>query len=118
MNIFVLGVLVGGAVVGIIAALLFINTKLKTVIAQLHILTGKMVKMEKVTDTTMLAAENFVDALHSSAHQMGMRPFNGPRTGSPDDFDDLRETFEGGIRNLEDEPEDSEDDEENWKKGP
>jgi hypothetical protein len=118
MNIFVLGVLVGGAVVGIIAALLFINTKLKTVIAQLHILTGKMVKMEKVTETTMLAAENFVDALHSSAHQMGMRPFNGPRTGSPGDFDDLRETFEGGIRNLEDEPEDSEDDEENWKKGP
>jgi len=118
MNIFVLGVLVGGAVVGIIAALLFINTKLKTVMAQLHILTGKIVKIEKVTETTMLAAENFVDALQASAQQMGMRPFNGPPNGSPDDFTDLRETFEGGIRNLEDDSDPDEDDEENWKKGP
>lgn len=113
MNTFVLGVLVGGAVVGIIAALVFINTKLKTVIAQLHILTGKMVKMEKITENTMIAAENFVDALQSSAQQMGMRPLQGP-PGSADDFTDLRETFEDGIRNLED---DSDEDEEPWKKG-
>jgi hypothetical protein len=32
---------------------------------------------------------------------------------NPDDFQDLRDTFEDGIRNFEEEPE---DDEENWKK--
>ena len=115
MQTFILGVLVGSAVVGIIAALVFINGKLKLLLNTLQVFNARLGKIEKVTEATMMAAENFVDALQNSAEQMGMRPMGGPLQNRPDDFQDLRETFEEGIRNLEEDPD---EDEENWKKGP
>ncbi len=119
MNTFILGLLVGGAAVGIIAALVFINNKLKNVFGALQLLNAKIVKIEKITESTMAAAENFIDVLHSSFESVGFGPprlDNSP--GNPgDEFQDLRETFENGIRSLENEKEDEDDeDKEEWKK--
>lgn len=111
MNTFILGLLVGGAAVGIIAALIFINNRLNVIIGTLQILTNKVVKIEKVSESTMHAAENFVDALQSSAQQMFAQQSDRPPA---DEFQDLRETFEDGIRNLENE--DDDEDKEDWKK--
>ena len=80
----------------------------------------KVNKIEKVTETTMQSAENFVDALRESAEQMmTARP---PRLRNQDDseqFDDLRKAFDEGIRRMEeddDEDEDSDEGKEDWKK--
>lgn len=111
MNTFVLGMLVGGAAVGIIAALVFINNKIKVVMGTLQLLTNKVSKIEKMSESTMMAAENFVDALQTSAQQMFVQNSGRPPA---DEFQDLRETFEDGIRNLENE--DDDEDKEDWKK--
>lgn len=117
MNTFILGLLIGGAAVGLIAALVFINQKLKMIIGVLQVVVGKVNKIEKTSEASLTAAENFVDALHQSAEGMmfgpGRKPQHGP-SNPADDFQELRETFEEGIRDLE---EDSDDEEEDWKKG-
>jgi hypothetical protein len=107
------GVLIGGTVVGGIAAVIFINSKLTLILNILHALSGKVLKIEKVTEATMSAAETFVEALRQSSRDMHMPMGNMGNMENPDDFQDLRDTFEDGIRNFEEEPE---DDEENWKK--
>jgi hypothetical protein len=121
MNIVMLGTIIGifagGAAVGIIAGIMFINARLNSLVNALQVLTAKIIKIEKVTEATMMASENFVDALQASVESMGFGPPRkryGKQTGKPDDFGDLRETFEDGIRNLE---EDSDEEDENWQKG-
>lgn len=114
MNTFVIGVLTGFIVFAVFAAVVLFY-KMSQEIAMIHriiqIIGLKINKIEKVTQTTMAAAENFVDALQSSAEQM-QRQHNGEQ--SDDDFQDLRESFEEGIRKFEeDEDEEGED---KWKK--
>lgn len=114
MNTFVIGVLTGFIVFAVFAAVVLFY-KMSQEIAMIHriiqIIGLKINKIEKVTQTTMAAAENFVDALQSSAEQMQRQHNSEP---SDDDFQDLRESFEEGIRKFEeDEDEEGED---KWKK--
>lgn len=116
---FLMGILVGCLLSGILVAIALLNKIQNSLVdmsadvlqlnkaTQLHAI--KLNKLEQMSQITMGAAENFVDALQQSTRDMHMRlPPEGP-----DDFQDLRDSFEGGIRNLENEPD---DDEENWKK--
>ena len=130
MMLFISGILVGITVFAIIAAVNIFNkmqqemVRLNTVIDNMNkVLQVSMVKLgkiEKVTDTTMIAAETFVDALRNSAEQMMMRPMRG--SIPPEGFDDLRRAFDDGIRGLEDNIDDRDDmdeeegPEEPWKK--
>jgi len=129
MNTFIIGVLVGIALFALIYAVVMLN-KLQSNLISVHqnieaqskalqMVFLKINKIEKVTDNTMQAAENFVDALRESAEQMmNMRPPNMRR--SKDDleqFDDLRKAFDEGIRQFEEEDDDEgEEQEDNWKK--
>ena len=115
MNTFVIGLLTGFVLFGIFAAVVLFY-KMSQEISMIHriiqIIGLKINKIEKVTQTTMAAAENFVDALQSSAEQMQRHQMNGD--DSEDDFQDLRSSFEEGIRKFEeDEDEEGED---KWKK--
>jgi hypothetical protein len=131
MNMFMLGVLAGIVVFAVLYSVFMLN-KLHAGIILIHqmvenqgkaaqMLFMKVNKIEKVTETTMQSAEAFVDALRESAEQMmNMRP---PRLRNEDDleqFDDLRKTFDDGIRRMEeDDDEDNDSDEgprEDWKK--
>lgn len=71
---------------------------LKTIVMQLS-------KIEQVTMATLSASENFVDAL---THADARAQIND------DGFEDLRKSFEGGIKDFEDTTEDEDD--EPWKK--
>lgn len=75
----------------------------------LKLVLSRLQKLEQISIATMGAAENFVDALRESNE-------DGPPLVSPSDmnFDDLRETFENGIRKFEEESDDDEG--EGWKK--
>jgi len=77
----------------------------------------KVNKIEKITENTMQASETFVDALRESAEQMmSMRPRNNQDDDS-EQFDDLRKSFEDGIRRMEEDDEEGEEDSDNkWKK--
>jgi hypothetical protein len=134
MNTFIGGIAVGFVLFGIMASVVIFN-RMQLEIAKLakdtenmnkalQMMFMKINKIEKITQTTMDAAETFVDAIRSSAEQMMvMRP---PTRGnmSPEGFDDLRKSFEEGIRKFEenemndsDDEEDSEGEgEEPWKK--
>ena len=130
MNTFIIGVLVGIALFALIYAVVMLN-KLQSNLISVHqnieaqskalqMVFLKINKIEKVTDNTMQAAENFVDALRESAEQMmNMRQ---PRLRNQDDseqFDDLRRTFDEGIRRMEeddDEDDDIEEGKEDWRK--
>ena len=115
MNTFFLGMLAGISIFGVVI-LLVLSFKMTQEIAMIHrivqILGLKINKIEKVTQTTMEAAEGFVDALQSSAEQMIQQQQSHQE--SPDQFEDLRESFEEGIRKFEEE--EGEEDEDNWKK--
>ena len=131
MNTFVGGVLVGFAVFALFYCVMMLS-KIHTGIILVHQLIEaqgkalqmafmKLAKIEKVTDNTMTAVENFVDALRESAEQMMMfRPPNmrRPKGDDSEQFDDLRKSFEDGIRNMEeDDDEEGEEDPDNkWKK--
>ena len=95
MNTFVIGLLTGFVLFGIFAAVVLFY-KMSQEISMIHriiqIIGLKINKIEKVTQTTMAAAENFVDALQSSAEQMQRHQMNGD--DSEDDFQDLRSSFE------------------------
>jgi len=132
MNMFVIGVLVGVSLFALIYSVVMLN-KLHAGIILLHqhieaqskslqMMFLKLNKIEKVTDTTMTAAENFVDALRESAEQMmTMRPPNMRRHGGDnlEQFDDLRKAFDEGIRQMEEDDDiddEGEDDPDNkWK---
>ena len=126
MNMFLIGVLVGASSFALIYLVMIIS-KLHAGMMYLHqssdsmgkavnMILLKLNKIEKVTDNTMTAAENFVDAIRESAEQM-IRPPNLRRMDSGQ-FEDLRKAFDEGIRQMEedDDEDEGEDQEENWKK--
>ena len=126
MTMFIIGLFVGMAAFALIASVVIFN-KLQLEVAAMHrmmqVMALKVNKIEKTSQATMDAAETFVDAIRSSAEQMMvMRP---PSRGNmpPEGFDDLRRSFEDGIRRFEEnemtdsDEEDSEGEgEEPWKK--
>jgi len=126
MTMFIIGLFVGMAAFALIASVVIFN-KLQLEVAAMHrmmqVMALKVNKIEKTSQATMDAAETFVDAIRSSAEQMMVvRP---PSRGNmpPEGFDDLRKSFEDGIRRFEEnemtdsDEEDSEGEgEEPWKK--
>lgn len=131
MNTFIIGIAVGFVLFGIMASVVIFN-RMQLEIAKLakeadnmhkalQVVFSKVNKIEKTTEATMTAAETFVDAIRSSAEQMMIRP---PMRGqmSSEGFDDLRKSFEDGIRRFEEnemEPDDEDSEgegEEPWKK--
>ena len=127
MNMFLIGVLVGAAGFGLLyvvmmiskihAGMMFLHQSTDNVTKALNLALLKLNKIEKVTDNTMSAAENFVEALRESAEQM-MRPPNMRKMDSAQ-FDDLRKAFDEGIRQMEEDDEDEDIEEgpqEDWKK--
>jgi len=131
MNMFLIGVLVGAGAFALLylvmiiskihAGMIYLHQSIDAISKAVNMSLLKLNKIEKVTDNTMAAAENFVDAIRESAEQMMMfRPPNMRRSKSDDteQFDDLRKSFEDGIRNMEeDDDEEGEEDPDNkWKK--
>jgi hypothetical protein len=112
MQEFFVGMLTGVAIFGILTVIVLLfrmHTEQTIIKNTLQLVWARLTKIEKLSEASLSAAENFVDALQRSAEGMGFVP--PPIEG--DDFRDLRDTFEDGIRNLEDE---QDDDQENWKK--
>lgn len=125
MNMLLFGILIGAGgtcllylafvISRIHTSLIFLHQSNEALSKAVNVMMVKLAKIEKVTDTTMTAAENFVDALRESTEQMMMRPPMGQQ------FDDLRRAFDDGIRGMEDQneeegPDDEEDDLDNkWK---
>lgn len=127
MNTFIIGVLVGISLFALIYSVVMLN-KLHGGMILLHqnidaqskalqMAFLKINKIEKITENTMQASENFVEALRESAEQMiSMRP-NIRRDDDSEQFDDLRKSFEDGIRRMEeDDDEDSDEEREDWNK--
>jgi hypothetical protein len=133
MNTFTVGVIAGFILFAAMATVVIFN-KMQLEIARLakeaenmnkalQLMFAKLGKIEKVTQTTMDAAETFVDGLRESAEQIQLMQMRHPRsrgTMSPDGFEDLRKSFENDIRNMEDAVEDETDDDsdephEPWK---
>lgn len=109
MTIFLIGVLVGVALL-LLAYNAFISYKhdkeITLLINTQRLLILEVNKVYHISKTTMDACETFVDALKDSAQQFKYGPPQSPLT---DNFDDIRETFENGIKEIE------EDDEDDWK---
>ncbi len=131
MNMFLIGVLVGAASFALIylvmliskihAGMIYLHQSIDSIGKAVNVSLMKLGKIEKVTDNTMTGVENFVDAVRESAEQMMMfRPPNmhRPKGDDTEQFDDLRKSFEDGIRNMEeDDDEEGEEDPDNkWKK--
>ena len=76
---------------------------LKTIVLQLS-------KIEQLSMATLSASEHFVEALQNAEQNMR----NGEMLVSGETFDDLRRSFENGIKDFEDIPDDEDD--EPWKK--
>lgn len=132
MNTFVIGVIAGFVLFAVMATVVIFN-KMQLEIARLakeaenmnkalQVMFAKINKIEKVTQTTMEAAETFVDGLRESAEQIQMMQMRNPRMRgpmSPEGFDDLRKSFEEGIKDMEegmdDSDEDSDEQQEPWK---
>ena len=126
MTMFIIGLLAGLGTFALVVSVYTFN-KLQLEVAAMHrmmqVIALKVNKIEKTSQATMDAAETFVDAIRSSAEQMMMvRP---PSRGQvpPEGFEDLRKSFEEGIRRFEEnemndsDEEDSEGEgEEPWKK--
>jgi hypothetical protein len=128
MNIFVIGVFAGATFFMLVFSFVMLiklhTTSLlmqQSMKAQLNVLQLALVKInkiEKVTDHTMTAAETFVDALRESAEQMQMMNPSAIDKMNPDSFDDLRQSFEEGIKGMEDDSDDedaSDNPPEPWK---
>ena len=128
MNMFLIGVLVGAASFALLfivmtiskihAGMIYLNQSVDNITKAVNMSLLKLNKIEKVTDNTMVAAENFVDAIRESAEQMTMfRPPNGKKFDDSQQFDDLRSAFDDGIRRMEEDEEDEgEEPEDKWKK--
>lgn len=112
-----LGALIGAVVLAIGWTFLVvakIHNDVTKLMGAVKLMNSKLNKLEQVSLATMAAAENFVDALRESNGELEL---GGPPTlSSPDDmsFDDLRESFENGIKKLEEDSDD--EDSEPWKK--
>jgi len=127
MNMFVLGVLAGVTVFAVIYSVFMLN-KLHSGLILIHqmienqgkaaqMLFMKVNKIEKITENTMTASENFVDALRESAEQMmNMRNPRIRRDDDAEQFDDLRKSFEDGIRRMEEDDDEGEEEQEDWNK--
>lgn len=128
MGTFLLGMLVGGIVVvlaGIFGLALKIYNLVRGVDGVVRGLHGmatvsamQIARIEKTSQATMVASENFVDAIRQSADMYMRGPgMAGPFRPPVDNFNDLRETFEDGIKRFEDEMDEDEDDEQKpWDK--
>jgi uncharacterized membrane protein len=128
MNMFMLGLLAGIAVFALIysvfmlnklqAGLILLSQNLDAHGKAIQMMFLKVNKIEKITENTMQASENFVDALRESAEQMmSMRPGLRRDEDDSEQFDDLRKSFEDGIRRMEEDDEEGEEDSDNkWKK--
>jgi len=127
MNMFMLGLLAGVTMFAVIYSVFMLN-KLHAGLILVHqmienqgkaaqILFMKVNKIEKITENTMNASETFVDALRESAEQMmNMR---SPRMkDDTEQFDDLKKSFEDGIRRMEegDDDDEGEEEQEDWNK--
>ena len=98
----------------IVSRLLHDVTKMMDILKLLNV---KLNKLEQIGLATMQAAENFTEALRESNE--GMESPMGMSTQNSDvGFDDLRETFEKGIKRLEDDADEEEGngETEDWKK--
>jgi len=128
MNTFIIGVLVGISLFALIYSVVMLN-KMHGGMILLHqnidaqskalqMAFLKINKIEKITENTMQASENFVEALRESAEQMmNMRPGLRRDIDDSEQFDDLRKSFEDGIRRMEEDDEEGEEDSDNkWKK--
>jgi len=129
MNTFIIGVLVGISLFALIYAVVMLN-KLHGGMILLHQQSDaqskalqmaflKINKIEKITENTMQASENFVEALRESAEQMmQLRPNIRRNRDDSEQFDDLRQAFDEGIRRMEedDDEEGDEESEDKWKK--
>ena len=131
MNTFTVGVIVGFILFAVMATVVIFNkmqlemTRLAKEVENmnkaLQVMFAKINKIEKVTQSTMDAAETFVDGLRESAEQIQMMQMRNPRMRgpmSPEGFDDLRKSFEEGIKDMEegiDDDEDSDEQQEPWK---
>lgn len=117
MTTFMIGLVVGFVLFAIaISVNLFNKIQLKLVelvavadnIQKLSVATlNKTIKIEQVSQMTMEAAETFVDGLRASAEPPAI-PMDG------ESFDDLRQTFQDGIKDMEDD--EGEEPDEPWKK--
>jgi hypothetical protein len=116
MNTFVIGLIVGFTLFAVLASVLIFQ-KIQTELSRLAILTDdihkmlrlvtvKVGKIDQVTQSTMHAAETFVDALRESAEQMHMMNPSTMDKMNPGSFDDLRQSFEEGIKGMEDDVDD------------
>jgi hypothetical protein len=126
MNMFLIGVLVGAGafallyIVMIISkihmGMLYLHQSMDGLTKAVTVALTKLAKIERVTDNTMIAAENFVDAMRESAEQMMVRPPN-KKFDDSQQFDDLRQAFDDGIRQMEEDDEDEEGEEpkNKWK---
>lgn len=131
MNTFGVGIIVGFGMFGIMTSVVIFN-RMQLEIARLakeadnmnkalQMMFLKVNKIERITQTTMEAAETFVDGLRESAEQLQQHMIPPPRMGKqhPDSFEDLRQSFEDGIKNMEegidDIDEDGEEPKEPWK---
>ena len=128
MNMFLIGVLVGAASFALLylvmtlskihSGMIYLHQSIDAIGKAVNMSLLKLNKIEKVTDHTMAAAENFVDAIRESAEQMMMfRPPTSKKSDDGDQFDDLRSAFDEGIRRMEEDDEDEGEDPDNkWKK--
>jgi hypothetical protein len=127
MNMFLIGVLVGAASFALLylvmiiskihAGMIYLNQSIDAMSKAINMSLIKLNKIEKVTDNTMVAAENFVDAIRESAEQFMTRPPHG-KPMDDGQFDDLRNAFDEGIRRMEEDEdaEEGENPDNKWKK--
>jgi len=123
MNTFVIGILVGFVLFAVMATVVIFN-KMQQEVARLALATEnmhkalqmifmKVNKVEKTTQTTMEGIETFIDGLRQATELM----FTRPPQESPDNFDDLKKSFEDGIRRFEKEMDDSDEEDEETDEG-
>lgn len=126
MNTFFGGIIVGFVLFAVIAIVAIFN-KTQQEMAQmsrntdainktLQMLVMRLTRVEKTTMATMNGIETFIDGLRQTSEIM----FSKPPYDSTDNFDDLKTSFEDGIKRFEDEMGTGEDiDDENkedWQK--
>ena len=105
---------VAGVCISSVILLVTISIKLLTYSSEVYAMNKTILtyidRIDKVTQNTLSAADNFVDALRAT-EQMN---HNGlfPMFGNPMDTNDIKKSFEDTIKNFEDD----DDDEDGWKK--
>ena len=126
MNTFTMGIIVGFLLFAVFASVWIFNkmqleisrlaTEIENLNKVLRVVAMKTAKIERITETTMHAAETFVDALRESADHIQLMSPPGMDKMDPSSFDDLRKSFEEGIKGMEDgEDENLEEPPEPWK---